>query len=54
MLKHTLTIGTETMKDSDTFKWRMVTSVGDKVNKYTMWVKYRKSLRGDNIAIPVR
>ncbi|XP_032524140.2 digestive cysteine proteinase 2 [Danaus plexippus] len=47
-------VGTETMKDSDTFKWRMVTSVGDKVNKYTMWVKYRKSLRGDNIAIPVR
>ncbi|VVC93474.1 unnamed protein product, partial [Leptidea sinapis] len=32
--------GTETMQDSDTTKWRMVMTVGDKINKYTMWVKY--------------
>ncbi|XP_045511993.1 digestive cysteine proteinase 1 [Pieris brassicae] len=47
-------VGSETMQDSDTSKWRMVMTVGDKVNKYTMWVKYRKSLRGDPIPIPVR
>ncbi|XP_038218244.1 digestive cysteine proteinase 1 [Zerene cesonia] len=47
-------VGTETMQDSDTSKWRMVNTIGDKVNKYTMWVKYRKSLRGDPIPIPVR
>ncbi|XP_041978357.1 digestive cysteine proteinase 1 [Aricia agestis] len=47
-------VGTETMQDSDTSKWRMVMNVGDKINKYTMWVKYRRTLRGDNIPIPVR
>ncbi|XP_072948141.1 cathepsin L-like peptidase [Epargyreus clarus] len=47
-------VGTETMKDSDTSKWRMVMTVGDKINKYTMWVKYKKTLRGDAIPIPVR
>ncbi|XP_049879969.1 digestive cysteine proteinase 2 isoform X2 [Pectinophora gossypiella] len=47
-------IGNEAMRDSDTSKWRMVTTVGDKVNKYTMWVKYRKTLRGDSIPIPVK
>ncbi|CAH2097377.1 unnamed protein product [Euphydryas editha] len=47
-------IGTETMQDSDTSKWRMVQTIGDKINKYTMWVKYRKSLRGAVVAIPVR
>ncbi|XP_026499984.2 digestive cysteine proteinase 1 [Vanessa tameamea] len=47
-------IGSETMQDSDTSKWRMVQTVGDKINKYTMWVKFRKSLRGEAVAIPVR
>lgn len=47
-------VGSEVMEDSETFKWRMVKTVGDKINKYTMWVKYRKALRGDPIAIPVR
>ncbi|XP_050355875.1 digestive cysteine proteinase 2 isoform X2 [Nymphalis io] len=44
----------ETMQDSDTSKWRMVQTIGDKINKYTMWVKFRKSLRGNAVAIPVR
>ncbi|XP_045540360.1 digestive cysteine proteinase 1 [Papilio machaon] len=47
-------VGTETMQDADTSKWRMVQTIGDKVNKYTMWVKYKKSLRGDPLPIPVR
>ncbi|CAH0717618.1 unnamed protein product, partial [Brenthis ino] len=47
-------VGTETMQDSETSKWRMVTTMGDKINKYTMWVKYRKSLKGDAVAIPVK
>ncbi|KAL4708925.1 hypothetical protein ACJJTC_014953 [Scirpophaga incertulas] len=47
-------IGTETMEDSEVAKWQMVQTTGDKLNKYTMWVKYKKSLRSDSIAIPVR
>ncbi|KAI5634142.1 papain family cysteine protease domain-containing protein [Phthorimaea operculella] len=47
-------IGNEAMRDSDTAKWRMVVTNGDKVNKYTMWVKYKKTFRGDTIPIPVR
>ncbi|KAG6457108.1 hypothetical protein O3G_MSEX010113 [Manduca sexta] len=47
-------IGSETMQGSDTSKWQMVQTIGDKVNKYTMWVKYKKSLRGDPVPIPVR
>ncbi|KAL0861381.1 hypothetical protein ABMA27_008929 [Loxostege sticticalis] len=47
-------VGQETMQDSDVSKWRMVTTIGDKVNKYTMWVKYKKTLKGDSIPIPVR
>ncbi|XP_052744081.1 digestive cysteine proteinase 1 [Bicyclus anynana] len=47
-------VDTETMQDADAAKWRMVQTVGDKINKYTMWVKYKKSLRGDPIPIPIR
>uniref|UniRef100_S4PTE3 Cathepsin l n=2 Tax=Pararge aegeria TaxID=116150 RepID=S4PTE3_9NEOP len=47
-------VDTETMQDSDAVKWRMVQNIGDKINKYTMWVKYKKSLRGDPIPIPIR
>ncbi|KAL0811789.1 hypothetical protein ABMA28_009219 [Loxostege sticticalis] len=47
-------VGQETMQDSDVSKWRMITTIGDKVNKYTMWVKYKKTLKGDSIPIPVR
>ncbi|CAH0403176.1 unnamed protein product [Chilo suppressalis] len=47
-------IGTDTMEDSDTSKWRMVQTIGDKINKYTMWVKYKKTLNGDSIPIPVK
>ncbi|XP_075985097.1 C1 family peptidase 26-29-p [Anticarsia gemmatalis] len=47
-------IGTETMEDSDTAKWQMVQTIGNKLNKYTMWVKHRKTLKGESIPIPVR
>lgn len=47
-------IGTENMRDTETTKWRMTTTVGDKINKYTMWVKYKKDLRGDALPIPIR
>lgn len=47
-------IGTETMQDSETSKWQMVQPIGDKLNKYTMWVKYKKTLRGETVPIPVR
>ncbi|XP_026316532.1 counting factor associated protein D [Hyposmocoma kahamanoa] len=47
-------IGTEAMPDSETYKWRMVQTIGEKVNKYTMWVKYKKTLKGDSVPIPVR
>lgn len=42
------------MEDTDTAKWQMVQTIGNKINKYSMWVKYKKSLRGESIAIPVR
>ncbi|CAG9131173.1 unnamed protein product [Plutella xylostella] len=47
-------IGTDNIGDAETSKWRMTMKIGDKENKYTMWVKYKKSLRGDAVAIPVR
>ncbi|XP_063629321.1 digestive cysteine proteinase 1 isoform X1 [Cydia splendana] len=47
-------IGTENMRDTEASKWRMTTTVGDKINKYTMWVKYKKDLRGDALPIPMR
>ncbi|XP_063387971.1 digestive cysteine proteinase 1 isoform X2 [Cydia fagiglandana] len=47
-------IGTENMRDTEATKWRMTTTVGDKINKYTMWVKYKKDLRGDALPIPMR
>ncbi|XP_061724230.1 digestive cysteine proteinase 1 [Cydia pomonella] len=47
-------IGTENMRDTETTKWRMTTTVGDKINKYTVWVKYKKDLRGDALPIPIR
>ncbi|KAI8433158.1 hypothetical protein MSG28_014002 [Choristoneura fumiferana] len=47
-------IGTENMRDSETSKWQMVSTIGDKINKYTMWVKYKKDLRGEALPIPVR
>ncbi|XP_050552147.1 digestive cysteine proteinase 2 [Spodoptera frugiperda] len=49
-------IGTENMQDSETAKWQFVQVIGQKLNKYTMWVKYKKSLkeRGVSVPIPVR
>ncbi|GBP49768.1 Counting factor associated protein D [Eumeta japonica] len=47
-------VGKEDMMDSETSKWRMTQTIGDKINKYTMWVKYRQDLSGQNVPIPVR
>ncbi|XP_063542332.1 digestive cysteine proteinase 1 isoform X1 [Cydia strobilella] len=47
-------IGTENMRDTEATKWRMTTTIGDKINKYTMWVKYKKDLKGDALPIPIR
>ncbi|CAB3232442.1 unnamed protein product [Arctia plantaginis] len=47
-------IGPDSMMDTDTAKWQMVQTIGNKINKYSMWVKYKMSLRGESIPIPVR
>ncbi|CAG4983306.1 unnamed protein product [Parnassius apollo] len=47
-------VGTETIQDSETSKWMLVYTTGEMVTKYTMWVKYRKGLKGGPLPIPVR
>lgn len=47
-------MGSEMVEDGDVSKWQMVQTIGDKINKYTMWVKYKKTLRGESVPIPVR
>jgi hypothetical protein len=40
----------------ETEKWRMVTKKGDKVNKYTMWVRYKKNPQDPTktLTVPMR
>lgn len=49
-------IGTETINGLICEKWRLVDSKEAKVNKYTMWIRYKKTADGGGvkIAIPVR
>uniref|UniRef100_A0A8D8U3N5 Counting factor associated protein D n=1 Tax=Cacopsylla melanoneura TaxID=428564 RepID=A0A8D8U3N5_9HEMI len=49
-------IGEELFNGVNLEKWRLVTSEGEKVNKYTLWVRYTKvpSSEPDRQAIPVR
>ncbi|XP_069676606.1 digestive cysteine proteinase 1 [Periplaneta americana] len=49
-------IGTEPINGLNCEKWRLVDTKGAKVNKYTMWIRYKKSANdpGVKIAIPVR
>nr|CAH7744140.1 unnamed protein product [Callosobruchus chinensis] len=48
-------IGQETVNGLETQKWRLVETVGEKENKYTMWIIYKDNPDGiDKIAIPIR
>lgn len=49
-------VGEETIDGQETEKWQLVETIGQKVNKYTMWLNYRTD--PDNsvgkIAVPIR
>lgn len=49
-------IGVDTIDDVPAEKWQLVETVGQKVNKYTMWLKYKDDPdnAGIKIAVPVR
>ncbi|XP_033231685.1 digestive cysteine proteinase 1 [Belonocnema kinseyi] len=49
-------IGEEVINGLPCEKWRLVTKFGDKVNKYTLWIRYKKSTKSsvDMEPIPVR
>ncbi|XP_077283318.1 C1 family peptidase 26-29-p [Arctopsyche grandis] len=48
-------IGTESINGENTQKWRMEQTIGEKNNKYTIWIKYKKpSSEMSSIPIPVR
>ncbi|XP_074042295.1 digestive cysteine proteinase 1 [Leptinotarsa decemlineata] len=48
--------GKETIRGIDSEKWNLTELIGQKKNKYTMWISYKPNLNGDygNIAVPVR
>lgn len=47
-------VGSEVMSGQTCEKWRLVDTKGDKVNKYTIWVRYKKGRGGKKVPIPVR
>lgn len=49
-------IGEEIINGIPCEKWRLVTKIGDKVNKYTLWIRYKKSIKSPmgKEPIPVR
>jgi len=49
-------LGEEPVNGLTCEKWRLVDTKGSKVNKYTMWIRYKKSpnIRGLKVPVPVR
>ncbi|CAB3361153.1 Hypothetical predicted protein [Cloeon dipterum] len=49
-------IGEDMVSGHTTEKWRLVVTNGDKVNKYTMWIRYKKNPQDPtkSIALPIR
>jgi C1A family cysteine protease len=49
-------LGEEPVNGLTCEKWRLVDTKGSKVNKYTMWIRYKKSpsIQGLKVPIPVR
>ncbi|XP_071448321.1 digestive cysteine proteinase 1 [Hetaerina americana] len=46
-------IGSEFINGLDCEKWRLVEKKGEKVNKYTLWIRYKKSPRAPSVMEPV-
>lgn len=47
--------GKEVMRETATQKWRLITTKGDKTNKYTIWIRLDIPAGGSSVeAIPVR
>lgn len=49
-------VGADTIDDEPAEKWQLVETVGQKINKYTMWLKYKDDPdnTGVKIAVPVK
>lgn len=46
-------LGEEIIEGVTTQKWNLTTVIGEKKNKYTLWVR-QKQVEGNQISIPVR
>ncbi|XP_076249586.1 C1 family peptidase 26-29-p [Calliopsis andreniformis] len=46
-------IGSEMINGLECEKWRMVEEIGEKVNKYTLWIRYKKSPRVPRLKEPI-
>lgn len=47
--------GTETINGEKAQKWRLVQNIGEKANKYTMWIKFKKpSADKSSVPVPIR
>lgn len=53
---HTTFVGEETIEGVATEKWGLEQTIGDKINKYTIWMYYKEDPDNPNIkvAVPVR
>lgn len=53
-----LLLGSEVVNGFNTEKWRLVQTIGQKVNRYTMWMTYKNNEGSDpdpvKYAVPVR
>ncbi|XP_015112231.1 digestive cysteine proteinase 1 [Diachasma alloeum] len=47
-------IGEEIINGLPCEKWRLVDKIGEKTNKYTLWIRYKKSITGVKEPIPIR
>lgn len=53
---HIFRVGNEIINGQDTQKWQLVTEIGQKTNKYTLWLKTETDVKNKNQVnlIPVR
>ncbi|XP_066249784.1 digestive cysteine proteinase 2 [Euwallacea similis] len=47
-------LGDEMIEGIDTQKWNLTTVIGEKENKYIVWITFREDDYGNKIAVPIR
>ncbi|KAL1115154.1 hypothetical protein AAG570_007185, partial [Ranatra chinensis] len=47
-------LGMEMVNGQECEKWRLVTSFGEKVSKYTMWIRWKQTSSSPKVAVPVK